>query len=406
MPRNGQGQYTKPPNTTAQPNTTIKSAMFNSVVDDLVVDANTPRPITAGGTGAATVEAARTNLELDKKLVYSEKSADYAVLATDNNAFIRFTAAATATLPAAGSLGSNWHVTVLADGGAVTIDPSAAEQINGAATLLVPSGYSAEIYCSGTAFFTEKIAEAPFDFFLDCIPAWISNTSISFTAGSGVFGGKKHVLPAYTKTMSAFSAGNNGGMLDTGSIGASKTYFLFAIRNISTGVSDYLTSLSLTPTIPSGWELNSGARIGSLLTNASSQIVPFWQVGNEINTDTYAWFQANATVSGLASPSLIPIGVSVDIKVILQAVVAAPGQDCVGAISDAVANNALIATPASVSVRARSGNDYPDQSSAAGKARSNTAGQLFRSISVTSTACAINASVCGWHDYSCKRLWG
>ena len=54
MPRNGSGVYSKPAGTTAVSGTTIESAKYNSVVDDLVTDANTPRPIVAGGTGAST----------------------------------------------------------------------------------------------------------------------------------------------------------------------------------------------------------------------------------------------------------------------------------------------------------------------------------------------------------------
>lgn len=54
MPRDGSGIYSKPAGTTASPNTTIESAKYNSVVDDLVSDANAARPITAGGTGATS----------------------------------------------------------------------------------------------------------------------------------------------------------------------------------------------------------------------------------------------------------------------------------------------------------------------------------------------------------------
>lgn len=65
MPRDGSGVYSKPSGTTAVPNTTIESAKFNSVVDDLVTDANAARPITAGGTGATSASTARTALGLD-----------------------------------------------------------------------------------------------------------------------------------------------------------------------------------------------------------------------------------------------------------------------------------------------------------------------------------------------------
>ncbi|MGY5793663.1 hypothetical protein ACXHXM_25975 len=44
------------------PNTTIASAKYNATVDDLVQDANTARPIVAGGTGATNAAAAAANL--------------------------------------------------------------------------------------------------------------------------------------------------------------------------------------------------------------------------------------------------------------------------------------------------------------------------------------------------------
>lgn len=64
MARNGSGIYSKPAGTTATAGATIESAKYNSVIDDLVTDANTPRPIVAGGTGASTASAARTALGL------------------------------------------------------------------------------------------------------------------------------------------------------------------------------------------------------------------------------------------------------------------------------------------------------------------------------------------------------
>lgn len=67
MPRNVNGQYSKAAGTTAEPNTTITSAQFNSTVDDIVDDLNAARPITAGGTGATSEENARTNLDVAQK---------------------------------------------------------------------------------------------------------------------------------------------------------------------------------------------------------------------------------------------------------------------------------------------------------------------------------------------------
>ncbi|MEI5680508.1 hypothetical protein AAAK29_20035 [Mesorhizobium sp. CCNWLW179-1] len=54
MPRVN-GVYAEPPGTKGVPNTVIESGKYNTFIDDLVQDANTVRPILAGGTGATTV---------------------------------------------------------------------------------------------------------------------------------------------------------------------------------------------------------------------------------------------------------------------------------------------------------------------------------------------------------------
>lgn len=67
MPRNGSGVYSKPAGTTAVPNTTIESAKFNQVIDDIAQDLNFPRPVASGGTGGATQTDARTGLDVYSK---------------------------------------------------------------------------------------------------------------------------------------------------------------------------------------------------------------------------------------------------------------------------------------------------------------------------------------------------
>lgn len=62
MPRDGSGVYSKPANTTPSANDTIESAKYNTLQDDFAADANTARPVVAGGTGASNAADARTNL--------------------------------------------------------------------------------------------------------------------------------------------------------------------------------------------------------------------------------------------------------------------------------------------------------------------------------------------------------
>lgn len=61
MPRTG-GIYNAPAGSKGTPNTTIQSVPYNGLIDDLVQDANAPRPLTAGGTNATNATDARTNL--------------------------------------------------------------------------------------------------------------------------------------------------------------------------------------------------------------------------------------------------------------------------------------------------------------------------------------------------------
>ena len=102
------------------------------------------------------------------------------------------------------------------------------------------------------------------------------------------------------------------GALDTGTIAATTWYHVFAIRKDSTGATDILLSLSAnSPTMPTGW--THFRRIGSILTNGSSQITPFLQLG-----ETFLWetpvTDYNATNPGTAAvtvPLTVPQGVSV-----------------------------------------------------------------------------------------------
>lgn len=106
-----------------------------------------------GGVGAWLLQNATA---ADQRMLYQTKSGNYTALISDNNAFIRFTASATLSLPAAATLTPGWHLHVKADfgGGNVTIDPNGSETINSATTIVIPRGEGALIICDGTGFFT------------------------------------------------------------------------------------------------------------------------------------------------------------------------------------------------------------------------------------------------------------
>lgn len=156
MPRDGSGVYSKPAGSTATTDTTALAETHNTPIDDLVTDANTARPVVAGGTGASTALAARVNLGVSGVVV--DKSGAYTALVADRSKLIRGTASFTLSLTAAATLGDGWFVDVLATTGTITIDPNGSETIDGASTLAITVGQSARIRCNGTAFYSQFLA--------------------------------------------------------------------------------------------------------------------------------------------------------------------------------------------------------------------------------------------------------
>lgn len=59
MPRNSSKQFSLPAGSLAQPNTTVRSAPYNTAMQDVAADLNTPRPVSAGGTGVTSAAAVR-----------------------------------------------------------------------------------------------------------------------------------------------------------------------------------------------------------------------------------------------------------------------------------------------------------------------------------------------------------
>lgn len=64
MARNGSGVYSLPAGSLATTGTGIIASTHNTPIQDLEADANTARPVVAGGTGATSASGARTNLGL------------------------------------------------------------------------------------------------------------------------------------------------------------------------------------------------------------------------------------------------------------------------------------------------------------------------------------------------------
>lgn len=144
------------------------------------------------------------------------------------------------------------------------------------------------------------------DILSPALPGYISGLELSPIASSATFGiaagvctdttfTEQMFLPAaITKNTGAWSVGSGGGALDTGSIAANTWYHAHLIKRIDTGIVDAVISLSPTaPSLPTNYV--AFGRIGSMLTNGSSQWRKFVQVG-----DTFVW---DVPVNDVSAPN-------------------------------------------------------------------------------------------------------
>lgn len=110
-----------------------------------------------------------------------------------------------------------------------------------------------------------------------------ANNDIDFTAGNFQFSDNsgEAFASAMTKRLDAsWSAGNNGGGLDTGTKQANTWYHCYAIYNPTTQASDFLFSASATsPTLPT--DFTKFYLIESIKTNSSNNILPFYHNVNQ-----------------------------------------------------------------------------------------------------------------------------
>jgi hypothetical protein len=145
MPRDGSGVASKPAGTTASPNTTIESAKFNSVVDDIYADMNAARPLTAGGTGAATAISAADNLSTQGTAIASAGTTD---IGAATGRFVHITG--TATITALGTKTAGVEREVVFDG-ALTLTHNATSLIlPGAANITTAAGDTAIMVSEGS----------------------------------------------------------------------------------------------------------------------------------------------------------------------------------------------------------------------------------------------------------------
>lgn len=216
----------------------------------------------------------------------STQSGNYTALLSDKATSFRFTASTTLALTAAATLGSNWWCEVWSTNGNVTIDPNGAETINGSATLIVQTGQSAKIFCTGTQFFAWVVSDALSGPQLQgyysglgvSTNATDSANDVDIAVGSAAADTSPYALmqlnTALTKRIDAnWAVGNNQGGLDTGSVSAAATYYIWLIQRSDTLVVDALLSLSATaPTMPAGYDRKR--QIGSVVRSSGVNMAP------------------------------------------------------------------------------------------------------------------------------------
>jgi len=159
MPRDGSGNYSLPAGSHGSPGATIESAKYNAVVDDLAQDANTTRPVSAGGTGRTSLTDLKTDLAVPPAQSVSAKTSNFTVGTGEDRMVYPVDAsggAVTAALPSlSGVPATGFEVTIKktdSSGNAVTIDPSSTETLDDALTVALASQYAS------ITLFADKVA--------------------------------------------------------------------------------------------------------------------------------------------------------------------------------------------------------------------------------------------------------
>jgi len=147
------------------------TAASNTDVGGINIDEGNA-PSTMNNAQREVMAQVKTALGMTEK--YATFTGAHTILATEHGAFFLKTGTAATWSPqAAATCGDGWHVTIRVEGADLTIDPQGTETVDGATTLIVPANTTIELWCNGTAFYTNQSG------------AWISWTpGVSFGAAT------------------------------------------------------------------------------------------------------------------------------------------------------------------------------------------------------------------------------
>jgi hypothetical protein len=279
VPRNGSNVYSAPAGTLATTLTTIKSPEYNAFVNDLVTDANTARPVVAGGTGATTAVGGGD--------AFSTKGADIASAATTDigaatGRYVHITGTTTITALGTKTAGV---LRVLTFDGALTLTHNATSLIlPGGANILTAAGDVAVFVSEGSGNWRCASYSRASGSSLRASTGYLYGLTISnnvsdatndidIAAGEAASDAATPLLlvlgSSLTKRLdAAWAAGTGNGGLDTGAI-ANTSYHIWLIQRSDTGVVDALFSASATaPTMPTNYDRKR--RIGSIVRSAGA----------------------------------------------------------------------------------------------------------------------------------------
>ncbi|WP_336812230.1 hypothetical protein [Bosea sp. MMO-172] len=209
-----------------------------------------------------------------------------------------------------------------------------------------------------------------------------------------------------TKRLDAvWTAGHNGGGLDTGVKANSSTYHCWSLRKDSDGSFDWCYSLSPTaPIVPTGYA--KVQRLGAVLTNSSGSIRAFVQHGNVFLLSAMVADVIDSTLVNTAKlyTLSVPAGIKVEAhyRAYIQATTGAPGGIAWVLFSSPDESNQAVVAGAPMTLT--SGVNY---AAGAGELRTitNTSSQIrARGESNFPPITNTSLSTYGWLDYQIPRI--